>query len=310
MKKNRGSIFLTTVFIVFFVILCLGFITFHLRIGALGMQSKIDSIQSDYCAESVVNSFLGEDNLENLLKDLHRKKNKINLPVHITMEEMTAAELNLFNFRGDYGRATAVSSCVYRGIRSRKTLIFQYIHDAYLQSDGVLDSTDLRQNQLEEFRNELTLPYYNDYSNGKIIQLNGDFHLGYVGNKLCFYEEQQVETDGELKVEKIVREPYVAKSFVQLHSGSLVVDSRLFVDGMFDINGSFTVNDSKVNGILVLRENAFVDGNGRWEGYIINLYDRNNPFSVILARQQFDLYLDILPKFITVKVQSIEKNKS
>lgn len=308
MKKNRGSIFLITIFIVVFLFVCLEFVLIHIKLGSLGTRAKIDSVQSSYCTESILNSFLARDDSIQKIKLLHQKKSKLVLPVSISMEQMTSSSLNLFPLKNSYGNAVAYASCTYRGIPSGKSLNFQYIHNAYLQKDGIVDSYDLIQKEAEEMRTSLLEQERLMQTQLNSVLLNGDYYLGTVNGKMCFYEEKWIKKEEQRIKEKVIYRNYEPKSFIFLEAGSLTIDPNINVDAIFYVKGRLILQDSRIFGVLILNAQGSLEGNGKVEGYVLNLYDKSLSIPVKLARQQLDLYMDVLPNFIKLKVVSMEKD--
>ncbi|MDO5715063.1 MAG: hypothetical protein Q4P25_00610 [Tissierellia bacterium] len=317
MRKNKGFIFLTTIFIILFLSMTLFYISSRIFQGGELQKNRLDYIQSQYYAESLLNIFLAEDQVEDLFRKLDDHKNIGSIPLSVSIDGIDAFSIQLEKIpvhgknKFKWGRAQVQATVQYKDITSSKIGIIQYIHPCYLSEQGIISTKDLKAEDVLELRSQFSGEYYKDFWKNIII-IQGDYRMGPMNKEIVLYEIHEME-EGDQIVKKPVKVQSIENSdFLYItETGSVTLDPDVYLHNFIHLEGGLYSEGGKtrLDSVLFIGENARLQGNFQIMGYVINLYDQPcNPvkYHPMTLRE----FKDILPNYYISEVLHIKNAKS
>lgn len=311
-RKEKGYIYIFTIVLISILALFFYFIYSYTTNRAYINFNKVEKIQSKYAAESVLNMKISEESfyeeVENFMFAWENTKNlKVSAkPSDTKIEKLQIKKLGLNDKEKSEDLVELITEVKYKNSLAAARIKANAINKIYKEEDGILNSGKLPKDELELIRKSFEENNWS-VSGKKVINLDGDFIYGIKGSKKYIFEEVEEfdEESGEL-VKK--RNPLYSLGDVDViiqKSGTLNFES-ITKNQIFILNDKVLFNDKVISGIIILNNNAQIVNNGKLEGYLIDLYDKNSGIDVEYHQQVLKYFGLVLPDYI--KFQPISLN--
>ena len=311
-KREKGYIYIFTIILISILAIFFYFIYSYLSNSTNISKNRLDGIQANYAAESVLNMKITEENFEEELSNfIFSDTRKRNLSVNSSPKDTEVLSMSLS--KSDYldkdkkesNYVDLKANVKYKNTLASSNMRAKYINKIYEEKDGILNSGKVSTNYLEKIRQA-----YEDESwinkSSKVIVLDGDFIYAYP-YILEEVEEYDEETDSFIKKRNKVYKIKSTEIIVQ-NSGSLSFESGSNYQ-IFILNDKVLFNDNVISGIIILKENAQISNNLGVDGYLINLYDKELNISVEYSKRVFEIYGYLLPEYIKFQPMAINYNE-
>lgn len=311
-KRKEGYIYIFTIILISLLALFFYFIYSYTSNTSYISLNKVEKIQANYAAESVLNIKSSEENfnkdLENLLNSHSIYKN-LHCGFKPSDTEIKRLQLRILDddkSMKNYDLVELSTDIKYKNSLASAKIRANYINKTYKMEDGILNSGKVNKDDLEKIKNSFEKNNWS-HSKYKLINLDGDFIYGDEKGKKYIFEE--VEEIDENTLEKTTKRiPRISLDNVNIivqNSGSLKIESDIN-NQILVINDKVLFNDNKISGIIILNNNAQISNNCKLVGYLIDLYDKNSSISVKYHPLVLKFYGSVMPDFI--KFQPISLN--
>lgn len=311
-KRKEGYIYIFTIILISLLALFFYFIYSYTSNTSYISLNKVEKIQANYAAESVLNIKSSEENFNKDLEKLinsHSIYNNLACGFKPNDTEIKRLQLRMLDddkSMKNFDLVELSTDIKYKNSLASAKIRANYINKLYKMDDGVLNSGKVNNDDLEKIKNSFKKNNWT-HVKYKIINLEGDFIYGDEKGKKYIFEE--VEEINENTLEKTIKRiPRISLDNVNIivqNSGSLKIESDI-INQILVINDKVLFNDNKISGIIILNNNAQISNNCKLVGYLIDLYDKNSSISVKYHPPVLKFYGSVMPDFI--KFQPISLN--
>lgn len=311
-KRKEGYIYIFTIILISLLALFFYFIYSYTSNTSYISLNKVEKIQANYAAESVLNIKISEENfnknLENLLNSHSIYKN-LHCGFKPSDTEIKRLQLRILDddkSMKNYDLVELSTDIKYKNSLASAKIRANYINKIYKMEDGILNSGKVNKDDLEKIKNSFEKNNWS-HSKYKLINLDGDFIYGdEKGKKYIFEEVDEIDENTlEKTTKRIPRISLDNINIVVQNSGSLKIESDIN-NQILVINDKVLFNDNRISGIIILNNNAQISNNCKLVGYLIDLYDKNSSISVKYNPPVLKFYGSVMPDFI--KFQPISLN--
>ncbi|MDU5417958.1 hypothetical protein [Peptoniphilus harei] len=311
-KREKGYIYIFTILLISLLAIFFYFIYSYMSGSTYISKNRLESLQANYALESTLNIKISQDDFQKDLEDFIFKDSSNKLGIKKLPED---TELLSLNFKKedyedeknkDIDLISLKSQIKYKDTLVAGRIRGHYINKIYKEEDGVLNSSKVSSDNLENLREKFASYDWTDKNNKKIY-LDGDFIYDYQDGKHIIFEEIEVyDEESDSYIKKLNPLYDVSnKDIIIQKSGTLKFLSSTRGQ-IFIINDKVVFNDNTLSGIIILKENAQIANTCTLNGYLIDLYDRNSGIGVKYSSRVFSLYGYLLPEYI--KFQPISLN--
>lgn len=312
-KREKGYIYIFTIILVSLLAIFFYFIYSYITNSTYISKNRLNRIQANYAAESVLNMKISEDDFEKELSEfIFSKNSRKNLSANSSPSDTEVLSLNFE--RADYddkkkGEINLLDLKVkvkYKNNLAGAIMRGNYINKIYKEEDGILNSGKVSTAYLEKLRDA-----YDDNSwinkTSKIISLDGDFIYDlYRGKPYIFEEIEEYDEESETFIKRQVPKYNLINTDIIIQNSGSINFKAASKYQIFILNDKVLFNDNALSGIIILKENAQISNNCKISGYLIDLYDKNRNLTVKYSKQVFEYYGYLLPEYI--KFQPIKIN--
>lgn len=311
-KRKEGYIYIFTIILISLLALFFYFIYSYTSNTSYISLNKVEKIQANYAAESVLNIKSSEENFNKDLEKLinsHSIYNNLACGFKPNDTEIKRLQLRMLDddkSMKNFDLVELSTDIKYKNSLSSAKIRANYINKLYKMDDGVLNSGKVNKDDLEKIKNSFEKNNWT-HAKYKLINLDGDFIYGDEKGKKYIFEE--VEEINENTLEKTIKRiPRISLDNVNIivqNSGSLKIESDIN-NQILVINDKVLFNHNRISGIIILNNNAQISNNCKLVGYLIDLYDKNSSISVKYNPPVLKFYGSVMPDFI--KFQPISLN--
>ncbi|QQT91188.1 hypothetical protein I6I93_00905 [Peptoniphilus harei] len=311
-KREKGYIYIFTILLISLLAIFFYFIYSYMSGSTYISKNRLESLQANYALESTLNIKISQDDFQKDLEDFIFKDSSNKLKIKKLPED---TELLSLNFKKedyedeknkDIDLISLKSQIKYKDTLVDGRIRGHYINKIYKEEDGILNSSKVNGEALNNLREKFACDDWTDKNNKKIY-LDGDFIYDYQGGKYIIFEEIELyDEESDSYIKKLNPLYDVSKKDIIIQKSGTLKFLSSTRGQIFIINDKVVFNDNTLSGIIILKENAQIANTCTLNGYLIDLYDRNSGIGVKYSSRVFSLYGYLLPEYI--KFQPISLN--
>lgn len=303
MKKYRGYTYINTVFILAVVLIIVFYIVDNNSVLINTYSNEIDSINSSYKAESIINIIFSKQ--ENLVKNMEKVyfyEDEINLSIDETLiKDLNNQEILLSKKDENFIITVNVD---YKNIKSYANAYGSIVNEIYTKGFNTINEHTISLDELNSLKNSYSNFLEKSGNDERIINLLEDTYFIKKGKK-------------KNEIYKLINEEeFLVKSFrdeervlINQVSGNLVVEDNVNIKGIINADNIILLNDLNLNGLLNLNSEVITENNLiNINGILINLYNiRDDNIKIKYDFKSIKDISEYIPEYIKPKLFNIKK---